>query len=247
MQIYLDSADLQEMLKWKTTVDGFTTNPTLMRRAGVADYAGYAREVVSALPGMDLSFEVLADDPINIERQARMIAEWGPRVYVKIPIVNTRGESHLSLIRRLAPDIRLNVTAVMTNQQVSDIGCVLSTGYNPSIVSVFAGRIADTGRDAMAVMVAAKHLLQYRRVRLLWASCREAYNIVQAERSGCDIVTVGPDILRRYLDFQHRDLDLLSQQTVQQFYEDGQKAGLTLERGVTSTKIPNDRQFSEVS
>lgn len=227
MKIYLDTADFTEMQEWSGRVDGFTTNPTLMKKGGVDDYEWFGKRLVTEFPDKALSFEVLSDNWNEMESQAYRIAEWGANVYVKIPVVNTKGETSEDLIGKLAgKGLRLNVTAVLTRKQVDMAGTLLAG--KEGIVSVFAGRIADAGIDPEQEMSAIRKLLPYRRVKLLWASTREAYNIVQAKKAGCDIITVPPDILRRYVAFRGKDLNDLSRETVQQFYRDGVHSGLAL-------------------
>ena len=230
IKIFADGADKASILDLakKSYIQGFTTNPTLMQKAGVTDYEGFAKDILSVIKDRPISFEVFSDDLNEMERQARLIASWGENVYVKIPITNTKKESTVPLIRRLvAEGVKLNVTAILTLEQVRDVSTALSLRV-PSIVSVFAGRIADTGRDPLPLMREAKAILSFNsQAELLWASCRELYNIVQAEEMGCQIVTVTPDILKK-LEKLGTDLDELSLDTVKMFYNDGQKAGFKL-------------------
>ncbi|CAG0947886.1 partial transaldolase, partial [Anaerolineae bacterium] len=200
VKIFADGADKAGMLEMyrKPFVKGFTTNPTLMRKAGIADYAAFAREILDAIKDRPISFEVFSDEFAEMERQARLIAQWGKNVYVKIPVTNTRREASLDLIRELAgAGIQLNVTAMMTVEQVRDVSAALAGGP-PACVSVFAGRIADTGRDPVSLMAAAVELLRlYPNVELIWASPRELLNIFQADEIGCHIITVTNDILKK--------------------------------------------------
>ena len=230
IKIYSDGANLDDMLHAyrNRLVDGFTTNPTLMRKAGLSDYEGFAKDVLAHITDMSISFEVFSDDFADMERQARKIAGWAKNVHVKIPITNTQGEFSGSLIERLAKDgIPLNVTAILTVDQVKCVAKALQPDV-PSIVSVFAGRIADTGVDPTPIMIeSAKILKPLPSSELLWASSREALNIVQAEECGCHIITVTPEILKKTSMFG-KDLTELSRDTVRMFYDDGLKAGYSL-------------------
>lgn len=230
IKIFADGAEKAAMLEMseKPFIKGFTTNPTLMRKGGVSDYAGFAREILAAIPDKPISFEVFSDDFAEMERQAKMIASWGKNVYVKIPITNTKGESSIPLIKKLVSQkIKVNVTAILTLEQVKAVARALSPNVS-SVVSVFAGRIADTGRDPVPVMKAAKKLLaKNKKAELLWASTREVFNIVQAEEAGCHIITVPNDILKKLGKWGY-DLDKLSLDTVRMFYEDGRQAGYRL-------------------
>lgn len=209
-------------------IRGFTTNPTLMRKAGIGDYRSFAREIIQAIPDRPISFEVFADEFTEMERQALEIASWGDNVYVKIPITNTRGELSNDLVARLARiGVKLNVTALLTLSQVRDIGPYLAEGPS-GYISVFAGRIADTGEDPVPIMAAAVELLRpYPNLELVWASPRELLNIFQADAVGCHIITVTHDVLKK-LNLIGKDLNEYSLDTVKMFYDDGQKAGYTL-------------------
>ncbi len=230
VKIFADGADIAGMLELyrNPLIKGFTTNPTLMRKAGVSDYRVFAHEVLRAIPDRPISFEVFSDEFAEMERQALEIAGWGDNVYVKIPITNTRGEPSNALVRRLARvGVKLNVTALLTLGQVSDIGADLAEGPS-SYVSVFAGRIADTGLDPVAIMAAAVAVLRScPNVELIWASPRELLNIFHAETVGCHIITVTHDVLKK-LDLVGKDLLEYSLETVKMFHEDAQKAGYTL-------------------
>lgn len=227
VKLFADGADRAKMLELARDprIRGFTTNPSLMRKAGITDYERFAREILAAIPDRPISFEVFADEFDDMERQARKIASWGENVYVKIPITNTRRESSCELIGRLAHSgIRVNVTAVLTLGQVRQATAALAGGA-PAVVSVFAGRIADTGRDPVPVMSAAAELVHsVPGIELLWASVRELYNIVQADAAGCDIITVTPELLAR-LQLWGKDLDEYSLETVKTFYADAQRSG----------------------
>jgi transaldolase len=230
IQLFADGADKAGMLDMyrNPLIKGFTTNPTLMRKAGITDYVAFAKEIVGVITDRHISFEVFSDDFDEMERQARTIAGWGTQVYVKIPITNTKRESSLPLIGRLAEaGVKLNVTAVMTLQQVRDL-CLVLAGGPPSVVSVFAGRIADTGRDPMPLMAAAVELTRLAaNIELLWASPRELLNIFQADAVGCDIITATNDILKK-LELFGKDLSDFSLETVKMFRDDAVKAGFTL-------------------
>ena len=209
-------------------IKGFTTNPTLMRKVGITDYPAFAREIVAAIPDRPISFEVFSDEFDEMERQAAMIAGWGGEIYVKIPVTNTRRESSIPLITRLVKaGVKLNVTAVMTLTQVRDV-CGALAGGPPAVVSVFAGRIADTGRDPVPLMAAARELTRMApNVELLWASPRELLNIFQADDVGCDIITATNDLLKK-LELVGKDLDEFSLDTVKMFRDDAVKAGFRL-------------------
>jgi transaldolase len=231
IKLFADGANLDDMLAAYQggIVQGFTTNPTLMRRAGVIDYESFAKEVLAQIPDRPISFEVFADDFETMYRQALKINTWGENVYVKIPITNTKGEPAIPLIKRLVGDgIKLNVTAILTLEQVQAVNRVLSPMI-PAVVSVFAGRIADTGVDPIPVMTAAAQMLKIEsKAELLWASPREVLNVYQAEAAGCDILTATGDILKK-LSMYGKDLDSLSCETVQMFYDDACKAGFQIE------------------
>jgi transaldolase len=230
VKIFADGAELPGMLALyrQPHIRGFTTNPTLMNKAGIRDYRGFAREVLAAIPDRPISFEVFSDDFADMERQAREIATWGENVYVKIPVTNTKRESAAPLIARLShAGIKLNVTAILTLVQVRDVVAAL-TGGAPSCVSVFAGRIADTGRDPVPLMAAAVELVRTAPgAELIWASPRELLNIFQADAIGCDIITVTHDVLKK-LELVGHPLDEFSLDTVKMFYADAQKAGFSL-------------------
>ena len=225
IKIFADGADREEMLRWSHNplIAGFTTNPTLMRRAGISNYRAFARELLEAIRDRPISFEVLADEFTEMERQALEIAGWGECVYVKIPVTNTRGESSCPLVQRLClSGVKVNVTALLTLGQVRQVGSAIAGG-GPCLVSVFAGRIADTGRDPTPVMAAAVELLRpYANAELLWASPRELLNVFQADAVGCHVITVTCELLRK-LSGVGRDLDEYSLETVSGFYEDGRR------------------------
>jgi transaldolase len=229
-KIYGDGAELDGMLALyrEPYIKGFTTNPTLMRKAGVSDYRTFAHEVLTAIPDRPISFEVFSDEFDEMERQAREIATWGTYVYVKIPVTNTRRVPAYSLIHRLShAGVKVNVTAILTLEQVREVVNALKGGA-PSNVSVFAGRIADTGRDPVPLMTEAVEILRADpKAELIWASPRELLNIFQADAIGCHIITVTHDILRK-LSLVGKSLDEYSLDTVKMFYEDARAAGFSL-------------------
>jgi transaldolase len=233
-KIFADGAELEGMLALYRLpyIKGFTTNPTLMRKAGITDYAAFAGEVLAAIPDRPISFEVFSDDFAEMERQAREIATWGKHVYVKIPVTNTARVPAYDLIHRLShASIRVNVTAVMTLDQVRAVVGALRGGA-ASNVSVFAGRIADTGRDPMPLMAQALDILHAApSAELIWASPRELLNVLQASEIGCHIITVTQDILKK-LTLIGKDLDDYSLETVKMFHDDAQAAGFSLGTGV---------------
>jgi transaldolase len=233
VKIFADGADLKGMKEAaaQPLVKGFTTNPTLMRQAGVSDYKAFALEVLKLIPDRPVSFEVFADDFPTMEAQGREIASWGDNVYVKVPVTNTKGEFAGPLMTRLSSSgIKLNVTAIMTNEQVKAVAAALAKNV-PAIVSVFAGRIADTGRDPVPLMSEAVALLKDRpQAELLWASPRELLNIFQADEIGCHIITVTGDVIRK-LALVGKDLDGYSLETVAMFYRDAQTAAFTIPIG----------------
>jgi transaldolase len=228
--IYADGADVRDMVAARDggLVKGFTTNPTLMRKSGVTDYETFAREALESTGGMPISFEVFADDFGEMERQAKLIATWGDAVFVKIPVTNTKGEPAYDLIRRLSgAGVKLNVTAILTLDQVREVVDALDAS-TPAIVSVFAGRIADTGRDPVPLMREAKAICSAKpKAELLWASPRELLNIFQAEECGCDIITCTNEILKK-LAMVGKPLDELSLDTVKMFFNDAAAAGFKL-------------------
>ena len=230
ISVYADGADVREMIAARQggIVNGFTTNPTLMRKSGITNYASFAREALDATGGMPISFEVFADDFGEMERQAKLITTWGEAVFVKIPITNTKGESSIPLIARLsAAGVKLNITAILTLQQVREVIDALDAS-TPAIVSVFAGRIADTGRDPVPLMREAAEIVKAKpKAQLLWASPRELLNVIQAEEAGCHIITVTADILKK-LAMVGKSLDELSLDTVKMFYNDAAAAGFQL-------------------
>ena len=230
VKIYGDGAELSGMLALYRLpyIKGFTTNPTLMNKAGIRDYAKFSKEVVAAIPDRPVSFEVFSNEIPGMERQAREIAAWGDNIYVKIPVTNTRREPTGDLVHRLSHSgVKVNVTAVMTLDQVGELAEVL-TGGAPSCVSVFAGRIADTGRDPLPIMTTAVEILRRApKTELIWASPRELLNVFQADDIGCHIITVTADILSK-LSNVGKDLDDYSLETVKMFHSDARNAGFEL-------------------
>jgi transaldolase len=230
VKLFADGADVAGMVEMyrRPWIKGFTTNPTLMRKAGVSDYRAFAREVLAAIPDRPISFEVFSDDFDEMARQAHEIASWGANVNVKIPVTNTRGEPSYQLIRDLAAArITLNVTAVFTLDQVRDVVAHLDPA-TPAYISLFAGRVADTGRDPMPHMAAALKLVHvHPKAELIWASPREVLNVFHADAVGCDIITVTNDLLAK-LPACGKDLAEFSLETVQMFRNDAVKAGYRL-------------------
>lgn len=230
VKIFADGAELDGILElYKNKyITGFTTNPTLMNKSGIKDYEGFARRLLEHIPDRPFSFEVFSDEFDEMERQAMKIASWGKNVYVKIPVTNTRRESSVELVKKLArAGVQLNVTALMTLEQVSDVSVALGNNV-PSYISVFAGRIADTGIDPMSLMKRAVEIMSpYNKQELIWASPRELLNIFHADEVGCHIITVTHDILKK-LSLIGKDLDEYSLDTVKMFREDAVKAGFSL-------------------
>lgn len=230
VKIFADGADVTgiRLLAEDPRIQGFTTNPTLMRKAGVDNYEHFAREVLSVVPDKPISFEVFSDEFEGMAEQAMKIASWGPNVYVKIPVTNTRGETSAPLVRQLAGEgVQVNVTALMTLQQVEEITACLVTGP-PSCVSVFAGRIADAGVDPLPLMARSVEILQAASAaELIWASPREVLNVVQAEQAGVHIITMTNDLIAK-LGGIGKDLAQFSLETVRMFHDDAQHAGFSL-------------------
>ena len=230
VKVFADGADKAGMLEMhgNPLIAGFTTNPTLMRKAGVTDYVAFAQDILRAIPDRPISFEVFSDEFGDMERQAKLIASWGPNVYVKIPITNTKGESSVPLIHRLsAAGIRLNVTALLPLEQVRAVIPALRDGPG-AFVSVFAGRIADAGQDPVPIMAQAVECLKpYPRLELIWASPREVLNLVQADELGCHIITMTNDLIRK-IPLIGKDLKEYSLDTVRMFSADAQKVGYRL-------------------
>jgi transaldolase len=231
VKIFADGADLEGMISLyrNPLIKGLTTNPTLMRKAGIQDYESFAKDALAFIKDKPISFEVFSDEFPEMKRQALKIRDWQENVYVKIPITNSRGETSIPLIRELAEaQVQLNVTAILTLKQVREVSQALHPDV-PAVVSVFAGRIADTGRDPVPLMSASKVLLEeLPKAELLWASVREVLNLIQADHCGCDIVTVPHDILNKALKLVGTNLGALSLDTVKMFAQDAEKAGFTL-------------------
>jgi transaldolase len=231
IKLFADSADTQEILSlaYDPRIAGFTTNPTLMRKAGVTDYEAWARNLLGAFSdNRPFSFEVIADDFGEMERQARTLASWGENLYVKIPITNTRGVSAGPLIRKLSGDgIKVNVTAIMTLGQACGAANAVAASDTPAFLSVFAGRIADTGVDPVYAMEQALAMAIGAGAELIWASPREVLNVYQAERIGCHAITATPELLKK-LDLKGKDLGEYSLETVRMFHRDAREAGYAL-------------------
>jgi len=231
VKIFADGADLQGIadLYRKPYIRGLTTNPTLMRKVGLTDYEAFARAVLKDVKSKPISFEVFSDDFPEMRRQALKIRDWQDNVYVKIPITNTSGESSVPLIRELAGEgVKLNVTALLTPRQVKAVAAALSPTV-PAVVSVFAGRIADTGVDPLPIMKESLEILSgLPKAELLWASVREVLNVFQAAACRCHIVTVPHDILKKLVELGGKDLDELSLDTVRMFHQDAVAAGFKL-------------------
>ncbi len=230
VKLFADGADLEGILALYADpeIRGFTTNPTLMRQAGIADYEMFARRLLEAVPDRPISLEVFADDAADMERQAVKISAFGDNVYVKIPITNTQGEFMGPLLGRLVADgVKVNVTALMTVAQVESVIDIVAAGP-AAYISVFAGRIADTGRDPIPIMTDALRVMApHPNVELIWASPRELLNIVQADDIGCDIITVTHDVLKKLAGIG-KDLDQFSLETVQMFHRDATASGYQL-------------------
>jgi transaldolase len=230
VKIFADGADLAAMVEMaaRPFIAGLTTNPTLMRKAGITDYRDFARKVLAAIPDKPISFEVFSDDFDAMHRQALEIASWGKNVFVKIPVTNTRSQPADELIAALAQArVKVNVTAVMTVEQVARVSKALGD-YADCNISVFAGRIADTGRDPLPILTECLTTIRpHKNQELIWASPRELLNVFQAARLGCHIITVTPDILKK-LSLIDKDLTAYSLETVKMFYDDAQAAGFRL-------------------
>ena len=222
IKLFADGADKAGMMEMYANpiIKGFTTNPTLMRKAGIKNYETFALDIVKAIPDRPISLEVFSDEFEEMERQARKISKWGDNIYVKIPVTNTKSAKSLSLIQRLGDaGVKLNLTALMNLEQVAEVAQVLGDGP-PAYISVFAGRIADTGRDPVPIMAEAVQLIRkFSNIELIWASPRELLNLFQAESIGCHIITATNDILRK-LPLVGKDLKEYSLDTVKMFYND---------------------------
>jgi transaldolase len=226
VKIFADGADKAGMLEMYNNplIKGLTTNPTLMKKAGITDYSSFAKEILEQIKDKPISFEVFADDFDDMERQANIIATWGINVNVKIPITNTKGVSCLPLVKNMCSKVKLNITAMMTLDQVMEVTPSLAAGLG-GYVSVFAGRVADTGVDPLPLMQkTVDYLKDYPNVELIWASPREVLNVIQANDIGCHIITVTNDVIKK-LSGLGKDLNTFSLETVQMFYNDAQAAG----------------------
>ncbi len=226
IQIFADGADEKSMLELSKMkhIKGLTTNPSLMRKAGIKDYLKFSKKILSKIKHKSISLEIFSDEEKEIERQARIIASLGKNVFVKIPIMNTKGQYLYSLIKKLSNEgINLNITAVFKFNQVKKLYNSLNPKSN-SYISIFAGRIADTGIDPCPIIIKTKKLIKKKsKIKVLWASTRELYNIVEADKIGCDIITVGHDLIRKFKLFNY-DLEKYSQDTVKQFFYDAKKS-----------------------
>lgn len=226
MQIFADCADISVMRSLSNQVTGFTTNPTLMKAAGVSDYETFAKECVTAFPNHSISFEVIADDIETMRRQAYKLSAYGPNVYVKIPVSTTDGNPTFRLVEQLSQrGVRVNVTAIFTQSQATLFNEALQNGA-PAYLSIFAGRIADTGNDPAPFIQSASEN-KCNNVKILWASAREVFNVKQALQAGADIITLTPDLIAKYVNFG-KDLREFSLDTVKMFRNDALAAGLTL-------------------
>jgi transaldolase len=230
IRIFADGADIEGILALSDDprIAGFTTNPTLMRRAGLTDYADFARRLLERVTRHPISFEVFADDPDDMRRQARIIASWGENVYVKIPVTTTSGEPLTMLVRELSESgVKVNVTALLTAAQVEAIAAAVQDGA-PSYISVFAGRIADAGTDPVPIMSRAVEIIAGApRAELIWASPREILNVIQADAIGCDIITITRELIDK-LDSLGKSLEQYSLETVRMFHRDAAAAGFEL-------------------
>ena len=230
IKIYSDGADAQEIIRMDTEnfVDGFTTNPTLMKTSGITDYLAFAKEVLSAVQEKSISFEVFSDELDDMYRQAIILRDLGENVWVKIPVSNTKGEYTYPLIKKLSNEgVKLNITAIFTKEQIEQVYFSLNPSVN-SIISIFAGRIANAGIDPEETMQYATDLVsEDENIETLWASSREVFNIIQAERCGTDIITLTPGLIKGMKDLG-KDLDQYSLETVKMFYDDAQESGFTL-------------------
>jgi transaldolase len=231
IKIFADGADLKGIvnLYQQPYIDGLTTNPTLMRKAGLTDYESFAQDVLKEVKSKPISFEVFSDDFPEMRRQALKMHEWQENVYVKIPVTNTSGESSVPLIEQLASEgVKVNVTALLTPRQVKAVTAALNPDV-PAVISVFAGRIADTGVDPLPIMKESLEIVsELPKAELLWASVREVLNVVQAATCCCHIVTVPHDILKKLVTLAGKDLDKLSLETVRMFHQDAVAAGFKL-------------------
>jgi transaldolase len=230
IKLFADGANRDQIIKLAAEphVEGFTTNPTLMRSSGVTEYQSFAQELLGLVTHKPISFEVFADELDEMYRQAKQIASWGSNVYVKVPVTNTRGDSTSAVVRRLTEEgVQVNITAIFTVDQVSEVAAAVANGA-PSIISVFAGRIADTGRDPVPHMIkCVEAAAPAPTAEVLWASPREVLNLYQADAAGCHIITMTPDVVAK-LALRNKDLGEYSLETVKMFYEDAQRAGYSL-------------------
>ena len=231
IKIFSDGADIDsiKLSSSNPVIKGFTTNPTLMRKAGVTDYEAFAKEAIEIIGEKPISFEVFTDDIEEMLLQAKKIASWGNNVSVKIPVVNTQGLSTKSIISQLSAEgVVVNVTAIFSNAQIKEVIEAIDDNAS-AIVSVFAGRIADSGRDpAQPIRKAVEYAKSKPGVEILWASTREAYNIIEADQAGCQIITVAPDMISKAQNYFGKNLDDFSRETVQMFYDDASASGFSI-------------------
>jgi len=239
INVYADGADYNGIIEAAKNpfIKGFTTNPTLMRQAGVTDYEAFVRKILPELkalrPETNISLEVFADDYDNMYRQAKIIDAWGKEydytVYVKIPVMNTQGEYNYKLIQDLTNEgVKVNVTAIFTAEQSLDVLQSINTNTTDVIISIFAGRIADTSIDPLDIITESMWHCTRTNTQFLWASCREVYNYMQAAAAGCDIITMTPDQIKKLTSLMHKNLDEYSRETVQMFFNDAQKSGYNI-------------------
>lgn len=249
-KIFADGADIAGMLELyrNPLIKGMTTNPTLMKKAGITDYEEFARELLKVVIAKPVSFEVFAEEFAEMRRQALRIRNWGDNVYVKIPVLNPRGESSIPLIRDLAfAGVKLNVTAILTESQAAEVIGALNPAV-PAVVSIFAGRISDTGVNPMPIMKSARRMMDHLpHAELLWASVREVYNIYQSDEAGCHIVTVPHDILRKAIEMADMDLGALSLDTVRMFDRDAKSAGFRLDTPQVVVQMPQPTAIPAVA
>ena len=231
IKIFSDGADIESIKKYSNNpiIRGFTTNPTLMRKAGVSDYEAFAKEAIEVVGDKPISFEIFTDDIDEMLVQARKISSWGNNVSVKVPVINTRGVSTNSIISKLSSEgIIVNVTAIFTDAQIKSVIDAIDENAS-AIVSIFAGRIADSGRNAsQPIRLAVEYAKPKQGVEILWASTREAYNIIEADEAGCQIITVAPDMISKAQSFFGKDLEDFSRETVQMFYDDAKESGFSI-------------------
>ena len=229
-KIFADGASYKDIISLNSNklVSGFTTNPTLLKNNGISNYKNFAAKVLKKIKKKPISFEVIADNLLEMQKQAIEIASWGKNVYVKIPVTNTRGEFCGPIIKNLSSrGIKLNITAIFTDKQVDKVlKCI--NDKTPSCISIFAGRIADTGRNPNDILIRSLKKIKKTNCSLIWASPREVYNIIESSNIRCDIITVTPDLLKKFINLNNKDLNQFSIETVQMFYKDAKKSKLQI-------------------